>query len=268
MESFIQKVFSWTRVSLAPILALVVGLGLSGLQPAHAGLIIVSGDTNIVDPLAGTQGAVIDPGNQQFFTNVLQDGSTVAVLETTGAPTWNPHLIVNTFYNNLPGVTSAVISGFISDADLAGVDLFVSPLPTDSFTVDEVASLDNLLSGGGTVFFLGDHAGSVTTNEIINDLLLDLGSSISILSDTTFDSGVWTTATGIQIAANPLTAGVPTFTYNTPSQLNGGTNLFLGSELQPFVVAEEVASVPEPTTIFLLVIGLFGIGISREKIQN
>lgn len=236
------------KIFLCAILSLALGLGFA-IHSANA-LILVSGDVNIVDPLTGAQSAPIDPGNQEFFTNILQGGSSVAVLEVTGDFAYYPDLVVDTFYDSLSGVSSTVISGEITDALLAGVDLFVAPAPIDAFLASEIAALSNFLDSGGTIFLLGDHAGDNNANQFINDALAALGSSMTITADSAFDPYVWSTATGPQITVDPLTADVATFTYAWSSQVAGGTVLFYGTGGQPFVAYEETA-VPGPYEVII-----------------
>jgi hypothetical protein len=208
-------------------------------QASNAQTIFLSGDGNVIDPLVGKVVAV-DTGNQQFFTNVLQGGSEVVVLQNTFMGCCESFdEDVNDFYNSLPGVTSTVIVGTVTGAALAGADLFVSAIPDDAFTVSEVSALDSFLQGGGTIFFLGENEFFPAENGFINAALLGLGSNLSIINDV-FDAG-FNTATGPQIAADPFTTGVSTFTYAAPSRVSlvvGGNPIFFGSGGEPFLTYE------------------------------
>ena len=216
--------------------------------------LFLSGDCSMVSPLVYPNGTPepINPGNQQFFSNVLGSGTNVAVLQ--GGNTIRDGSI-NSYYDSLSGVSSSIFSGTVTSAQLSGVDLFVSILPVDNFTGSEIAAMDSFLSGGGDIFFLGEHSGFADYNARINDALTGLGSCLSIVNDS-FD-GYWHSATGSQIASDPYTAGVTLFRYAATSQVLGGTTLFYGTSGQPFVTYG-VAPIPAPGAMLL---GGIGIGL-------
>lgn len=240
-----------------------------------AGILVLSGDSNITNPLDGSGGAGgIDPGNGVFFTNVLGGGTSVSMhgdltVNNDGFDALNDH------YNSLGGVTSTVFNGAITAGQLAGSDLFISFLPNDAFTGAELTAMGDFYNGGGSIMFFGEHEGFSDENDRINAALGALGSSMSIISNTFFDSGYHTATTGNgQIEADPLTAGVTTFTYAAPSEamVAGGTTLFTGTapEFDPFVAYESNNGgpvIPEPGTLIIWTV-FAGTGLvcgSRRK---
>jgi hypothetical protein len=224
-------------------LLLVVGVNI----PGASATLFLSGDSNI------SNSGLSDSGNKQFFKNILQGGSKVVVLQDSYDSFGST---VNTFYNTVPGVTSTMITGTVTSAQLTGAKLFVSSLPDDPFTSAEISVFSTFLSGGGSIFFLGENQAFPTYNGYINNALAALGSGMSIIAPD-FDYG-YHTATGPQIAVDPFTTGVSTFTYAAPSTVSGGTQIFFGTGGQPFVAYEGV--VPIPTSMLLLGSGLLGLG--------
>jgi hypothetical protein len=233
--------------------------------PANA-IIVLSGDTNLNNGLPA--GSNPDPGNSQFFTNVLGGGTTVAI----GSGANFGDTAVNNFYNGLGGVSSSILGGPITGASLTGVDLFVGVLPTVAYTANEITVMSNFLTGGGDIFFMGDNGASsfLSQNTNINAALAGVGSGMSIvLNDPIFDIGIHT-AVGGQIAAHPLTTGVATLVYAAPSQVVGGTTLILGTGGQRFVAVEgaiqpPVDAVPEPLTATLGLMGLGVLGMATRR---
>lgn len=239
-----------------------------GINAVNAELFL-SGDTNITNPLTGSSGAAIDTGNQKFFANILQGGNSVAVLKSTWTGSvGSAYTDVNTFYNSLPGVTSTVISGTINS--LAGYDLLVAPLPNNAFAASEITVFSNFLAQGGSIFFTGENndISFAMSNSAINAALAALGSGMSI-NPSIFDSG-FNTAIGAQIAADPFTAGVGTFTYAAPSEVlyGSGTPLFFGKGGQAFLSYEQTSNVPLPAAFWIFGSGLLGLLGIRRRIQQ
>lgn len=245
-------------------LGLLTGLFLVFVIAANShAILLLSGDGNITDNLNSSS-----YGNQQFFSNILQGGNNVAVLNESG---WggaeNFDTNINTYYDGLSGVSSSIITSITATA-LSGIDLFVAVTPDNAFSTSELSALNDFYTDGGSIFFLGENSGwDNTSNLYINDALSYLGSGMSINYGTTFDGG-YHTASGAQIASDSLTAGVTTFRYAAPDEVsvNGGTGLFYGTNDQLFVAYEENNPVPEPATMVLFGLGILSLaGVSIKK---
>jgi hypothetical protein len=214
--------------------------------------VYLSGDGNIVNHLVLSGG--IDLGNQQFFKNILQGGTKVAVLRNTFVgccETFDEN--ISAYYNSLPGVTATTIIGTVDATGLSGANLFLSAIPDDAFTPPEISALHNFLIGGGSVFFLGENSSFPTQNAFINDALADLGIPMSITTDTNESGDV--TVSGAEIAADPSTVGVTTFTYAAPSAVTGGKFLIFNVDHVPIIES----NVPEPGTAILALFASVGI---------
>jgi len=231
----------------------LVALGLASIcaVPAAAGTLIVSGDVTSAFSLTDTEPNVAQPGVGQFFTNVLGGGTSVAIL---GSNTFDASAEIDEFYNSLTGVSANLFTSQITPNLLSGVDLFLLPFLGRSLAAAEVDAIADFHQSGGTLFVTGEGAsinGGGTSNAIVNSLLSDLGSSMSIVS-VTLDLG-GQTATGSEIAQHPLTTGVTSFNYGATAVVSGGTPLFFANGGDPFMAVE----VPEPQTAILVLALLF-----------
>ncbi|WP_425038312.1 VPLPA-CTERM sorting domain-containing protein [Primorskyibacter sp. S187A] len=231
---------------------------------ASASTLVVVGDTNIANA-TGIGDANENVGNQTFFSNLLGAGTNVAIIGDSPATTGASAL--DGFFDSLGGVTSTLYSSgtAITGALLDSVDLFVQIYATDAFAASEAAALESYLDGGGTALLAGEFTDFNTANININGLLGQIGSSLSIDVDT-IDTGYNTTT---NISADPLMAGVSSFTYAATSRVSGGTGLagtVTGN--QTFMAVERgvvVAPVPLPASAVLLLAGLAGLGAMRRK---
>jgi len=244
---------------------LLLGLMLSILSGTASALLILSGDSNIGNALDGSFGAPVNTNNQTWFSNILGSGTTVQIQdEYFSGSVFDSTNAVNNYYNGLGGVSSSLFSGTITDSTLSGVDLFLSILPNNSYSASETSALQNFLGGGGTLFLLGENSSFSTENSNINSLLTALGSSMS-LGNVTLDGGFNTTS---NIDADPLNTGVSDFTYAaTTNVVSGGTSLIRTLNGTTFI-AYESTTVPEPSVLALLGIGLAGIGFARKRTKT
>jgi hypothetical protein len=225
----------------APILALpiVSFVGLIAAPVASAGTTILSGDSNLGNGIDGSGGTPITPGNSRWFNNILGAGTSVKIqIEATAAT--ESAAAINNYYNSLPGVTSSFFSGTIAPAELAGVNLFISMLPNNDYTAGEISALSGFLNGGGTLLLCGDASQNFSaSNGRLNAALAALGSSMR-LGTASLDPGINTTT---NIVADPLNAGVSSFTYAFTDDIVGGGHPLLrtvnGSGALPFVAMQD-----------------------------
>jgi|ERR1035438_2497462 hypothetical protein len=230
---------------------------------AFAGTIVVSGDSNLGNGINGSAGAPI-ADNGLFFSNLLGGGTSVALRTTTNGDTGSEipsqNAILN-YYGGLSGVTVNSFGAPVSPALLSGVNLFIAFLPDVDFTAGETSAIAAFLNGGGTILLTGEwRSFDAAADAHVNSLLSALGSPLAIAPDD-LDLG-FRVASGSQIAADPLTAGVSHFTYAATSGVTGGTPLFFTTGGTPFMeyASTSNTSTPEPSTL-LLVVGA-GLGLS------
>jgi hypothetical protein len=257
------------RTPLTRFAALLI-IALSASFPAVAGVIVLVGDSqvaNAVDP------SVADALNQRFFRNVLGTGTRVLVHASNGAGidiVDRADTAANTYYNTLSGVTSALFSGSITVADLAGIDLFVSIVPDDAYTASEVTALRDFVNGAGVLFLLGENNLSVfdVANAALNALVTGVGGTMSLLDDIVGGDA-------FRVAQDPLTDGVPVLDYAGGSPVSGGLVLFTEEppSLKPLIAIETVGStavpVSVPGTLALLGLGFAGLaGFRRVLVRH
>lgn len=224
--------------------------------PVCAGTLFVSGDVNVIPG-----GGPSEPNdNDVFLMNALGGGSTVKILTTPGVFLFAG--VLRNFYTG-QGVAASTFLGAVTEAQLAGADMFVSILPVAAFADEEIAVIRAFLNGGGTVFFFGDNASALNPdgNGFLNGALAGLGSSMRIVLDN-IDAGI----SLAQVEADPFTVGVTDFQRGAASQVSGGTVLFRGlasSLSRPVLAYETIGDVPEPATWPLL--GMASLALATRK---
>lgn len=238
------------RLGLFAVASVLLGVDATG----QGGELLVSGDVTPVFSLTNASPNPATPGNRQFFTNILQGGTNVAIRNTSFNSSAGPE--INQFYASLGGVASTLITGPVTTNQLASVDLFVAPVPDTAFSASEGNAIAGFLNSGGVVLLIGESEGipfGLTTNGYVNNLLAQLGSQLTLV-DRSLDIGPQI-ATGSMIAVHPLTAGVAAFNYGSASEVVGGAPLFFAQN-GPAFVAVETQNIPEPAAMAMLALGL------------
>ena len=246
--------------SLCAPLLVALGLALVISPPTAAGTLIVSGDVTSAFSLTNSSPNVAQPGVGQFYTNILGGGTSVAILSSNQFDASDE---IDEFYDSLTGVSTNLFSSEITPGLLSGVDLLLLPFLGRSLSAAEVDAIAAFQQSGGTLFVTGEGAsinGGANSNGLVNSLLSDLGSSMSIVS-VTLDIGPQT-ATGTEIADHPLTSGVTTFHYGATASVAGGTPLFFANDGTSAFMAVEV---PEPLTATLAIACLLATVGARRR---
>jgi hypothetical protein len=237
--------------------------------PSAAGTLVVSGDTTIVSRLV-TGVATGNPalaGNAAFFQNILGGGDRASIYTFSVVTSFpNPPLGTQLagFYNGLPGIGASTFDGGITSGVLTGADLLVVLGRSNPFTSTETSLVRGFLFGGGNVLLTGDSDNiAFGSNALTNDLLAGIGSSIRLNQVTQGIGDQF--ATGSEILADPLTAGVSSFGYGRTTTVSGGTTLFLNDDGNAFIAAETFGAVPEPATWAMMLVGFGAVGHTMRR---
>lgn len=248
--------------------------------PAHAGTLVVGGDTTSTFSLSASTSFGGNPGNRTFYANILGDAKRVLISDRSftapGYPSFaNQNLA--TFYGSIAGVSVSRTASSMSSDVLRGIGLLVLQFPNAAVTGSETMAIGDFVRAGGTLLLTGeasiispifpapDPAPGAVSNAIVNDLLAGLGSAIRLGNDTIGCCGTLT-AQSDDIASTSLTKGVDTFKYGAVTSVSGGTAMiyaptdFRRTSVLPFFATETLvaSAVPEPATWVMMILG-FGL---------
>ncbi len=140
---------------------------------------------------------------------------------------------LNSFYVS-EGFTSSLFTGAVTDTTLAGASLFVAMLPDDNFAASEITAMNNFLSTGGRIMFMGEQNGfAPAENARINLALFQLGSGLS-LGTLSLDTAGLQNTNPAQISDHPLNNGIDLINY-------GSVNAIVGTSGSVLFTAKQVA---------------------------
>lgn len=253
MKNFLKAAFALATLSV-------------GAMGSASATLIVSGDAT---PFfnADAIGDANSDGGRQLLTNIL--GSSTEVRLNTDSVIGNIRDDIRNFYNTLTGVTATNLDIIESDS-LLGVDLFVIVTPASEYSDQEADAIGDFLDSGGTLLLAGDPAGTIAPNVgFVNELLSDLGVAISLI-DQSLEVGSQT-ATGAQLANNPLTAGIVSLSYGAAAPVVGGTALINLQDGRPFMAVlgeETMPEVPIPAAAFLFAPVLVALRWARSRTNS
>lgn len=167
------------------------------------------------------------------------EAATVKILTSTKASTIlgaDADDDLDAFYRDL-GATSSLLTGTVTAAELAGVDLFVAMLPDDAFSTAELDDLASFVANGGTLLLMGEQDGfAATENGYLNGALASLGSAM-LLDMASLDvppANLLDTVPGQIVPQQGLTNGVSIINYGNVNSISGvspAREIFLASDL-------------------------------------
>lgn len=209
---------------------------------ASAGVIVASGDTNLT-------------GVNQFYSNMFNGSDVFA---TNG---WS----VDNTSSAMFAASNSFTFGVLSVEALNGMEWFVAST-NNTYSASELDIIKNFVAGGGNLFVLGEEATGYGDMDVVaNAVLQAVGSTMTIGAPQ--GSAMNWTSSGSNIGINPLTAGVTTLGGNYAGTVTGGSALFASDADGSVIVAAENLpgnQVPEPATLALFCLGLFGVCAARR----
>ena len=192
------------------------------LLPVHAnaGNIYVLGDiTTIFDTNGRVNNHIVHPGNIQLFKNLRsesRDGASSILMLSSGHDLAEEEL--DYFYTGINDIVR--IESRLTELTLSGVGLVVIMGPTRAIDRDEISAIAAHLNSSGDLLLMGDLAINEGVNMNINEVLLGLGSSMSIdLSEGTVQPFA------SKLSENPLVEGIESIKLSAARIVNGGTPL-------------------------------------------
>jgi hypothetical protein len=229
--------------------------------PASAAL-FVSGDGNIFG--AGAMPFANLSANQQFLRNIA---GTNVLIQDSAQPFFTVQMPMVQSYLTGNGIAVTTLSNAASltAADFTGRSLFIAYVPDDGYGTSEVAAISAFLASGANVLVAGDNDLRYRpANDRVNQLLLDLGSTMS-LGQFTLDPG-YNPATSL--SSNVYTQGTAGFQFAAATSVVGGIALYGSLDGTPIISVDRlpaVPGVPEPASWALLIGGFAMTGATLRR---
>ncbi|QDS91867.1 hypothetical protein FF011L_06030 [Roseimaritima multifibrata] len=235
---------------------LLTGILMLAASTSQAGLIVLSGDSNLDDSGSNLEDFYANMfGGQKVFASPA--GLTSYVGETQ-----NKMIAAAGAANFTEGsLASGIPSG--QDWVVAGGD--------GLFSNSEISLIADFFNAGGNVYLIGEGFNAPAENLTINKILEKLGSNMRLTAPADPAKTTAWKANAAEIYPNPLTAGIDYFGGDYSSVVTGGTPLFDSATTgETFIAVENLAvsaaTVPEPTSLAILsVMGIAACGARRRS---